>query len=59
MNRKDVEIHELKKEVNSWSDKFKEQDHELHTVKTERDLLSKNLSEAKVCNATIWYRDMI
>lgn len=49
LNRKDLEVKELKKEVNSWSDKFKDQDHELHTLKTERNLFSKNLTEAKVC----------
>lgn len=48
LNHKEVEVQELKKEVNKWSDKFKEQDHDLHTIKTERNLFSKNLIEAKV-----------
>lgn len=52
LNRRCVEIHELKKEVNSWRDKYKEQDHELHTTKTERNLFAKNLSEAKVGSVT-------
>lgn len=58
LNRKDVEVQELKKEVNNWSDKFKEQNHELHMVKTERDFVSKSLSEAKVCNnaTTLFYK---
>ncbi|XP_060873661.1 cilia- and flagella-associated protein 58-like [Metopolophium dirhodum] len=47
LNHKEVEVQELKKEVNKWSDKFKEQDHDLHTLKTERNLFSKNLTEAK------------
>jgi len=49
LNHKEVEVQELKKEVNKWSDKYKEQDHDLHTIKTERNLFSKNLTEAKVC----------
>lgn len=48
-----MEVQELKKEVNKWSDKFKEQDHDLHTIKTERNLFSKNLTEAKVCISII------
>lgn len=48
LNHKCVEIQELKKEVNNWSDKLKDHDHELHTMKTERNLFSKNLSVAKV-----------
>lgn len=52
LDRRDVEIQELKKEVNKWSDKFKEQDHDLHTMRTERNLFAKNLSEAKVCTQT-------
>jgi len=51
INHKEVEVLELKKEVNNWSDKFKELDHDLHTIKTERNLFSKNLTEAKVCIA--------
>ncbi|XP_026820655.1 cilia- and flagella-associated protein 58-like [Rhopalosiphum maidis] len=47
MNHKEVEVQELKKEISNWSDKFKEQDHDLHTIKTERNLFSKNLAEAK------------
>jgi hypothetical protein len=49
VNRKDLEIEKLKKEVNHWSDKIKEQDHDLHIVKSEKILFSKNLSEVKVC----------
>ncbi|XP_025417535.1 cilia- and flagella-associated protein 58-like [Sipha flava] len=47
VNRKDLEIEKLKKEVNHWSDKIKEQDHDLHIVKSEKILFSKNLSEVK------------
>lgn len=54
LNRKDVEIQELKKEVNNWRDKLKDQEHNLHTMKTERNLFFKNLAESKVClNITI------
>jgi len=49
-----VEVQELKKEVNNWSAKFKEQDHDLHTIKTERNLFSKNLAESKVCFSIIF-----
>lgn len=49
LNRKDVEVQKLKKEVNHWSDKLKEQDHDLHTIKSEKNLFSKNLTEVKVC----------
>ena len=48
LNHREVEVQELKKEVNNWSDKFKEQDHDLHTIKTERNLFAKNLTESKV-----------
>lgn len=48
LNRKDVEIRELKKEVNDWADRIKDQEHDLQTIKTERNLFAKNLSEAKV-----------
>lgn len=49
-----MEVQELKKEVNNWSAKFKEQDHDLHTIKTERNLFSKNLAESKVCFSIIF-----
>lgn len=48
INHKNMEIQELKKEVNNLHDKLKEQGHELHTSKTERNLFSKNLTETKV-----------
>lgn len=47
-NHKEVEVQELKKEVNNLHDKFKEQHHDLHTIKTERNLFYKNFTEAKV-----------
>jgi len=51
-NHKYMEIQELKKELNDWNDKLKDRDHELHKMKTERNLFSKNFTEAKVCNNT-------
>lgn len=54
LNRKCVEILELKKEINNWNDKLRNHDHELHKIKTEKNLFSKNLTEAKVCK-TIQY----
>jgi len=48
-NRKCMEILELKKKLNDWNDKLKDRDHELHKIKTERNLFSKHFTEAKVC----------
>lgn len=59
LNRKCVEVQELKKEVNNWSDKLKDHNHGLHTLKTERNLFSKNLIEAKVCNAETLLRSTL
>lgn len=63
LNRKSIEVQELKKEVNNWTDKLKDHDHGLHTMKTERNLFSKNLSEAKVCiikhNTILFLRSMV
>lgn len=49
-DRKCMEIQELKKELNDWNDKLKDHDQKLHKMKTERNLFSKNFTEAKVCN---------